>query len=79
MRTEHRVTISWESCFLGWIWRSCFIIWVASLNETLECRGREDPSTVIRQLSQAAIHMVSAWACDQLAAKVDDKSNEIRS
>ena len=22
LRTEHRVTISWEFCFLGWIWRN---------------------------------------------------------
>ena len=67
------------------VFQSCFISWVASLNETLEGVVAVDGKTLRRSFdsssSQAAIHMVSAWACDQKLVlgqrKVDDKSNEI--
>ena len=67
------------------VFQSCFISWVASLNETLEGVVAADGKTLRRSFdsssSQAAIHMVSAWACDQKLVlgqrKVDDKSNEI--
>ena len=67
------------------VFQSCFINWVASLNETLEGVVAADGKTLRRSVdsssSQAAIHMVSAWACDQKLVlgqrKVDDKSNEI--
>ena len=62
-----------------------FISWVASLNETLEGVVAVDGKTLRRSFdtnkSQAANHVVSAWACDQKLVlrqrKVDDKSNEI--
>ena len=65
--------------------QSCFISWVASLNETLEGVVAVDGKTLRRSFdtnsNQAAIHMVSAWACGQKFVigqrKVDDKSNEI--
>ena len=65
--------------------QSCFISWVASLNETLEGVVAVDGKTLRRSFdtnsNQAAIHMVSAWACGQKLVigqrKVDDKSNEI--
>ena len=65
--------------------QSCFISWVASLNETLRGVVAVDGKTLRRSFdtnsNQAAIHMVSAWACDQKLVlgqrKVDDKSNEI--
>ena len=65
--------------------QSCFISWVASLNETLEGVVAVDGKTLRRSFdsssSQAAIHMVSAWACGKKLVlgqrKVDDKSNEI--
>ena len=67
------------------VFQSCFISWVASLNETLEGVVAADGKTLRRSFvsssNQAAIHMVSAWACDQKLVlgqrKVDDKSNEI--
>ena len=67
------------------VFQSCFISWVASLNETLEGVVAVDAKTLRRSFdtssSLAAIHMVSAWACDQKLVlrqrKVDDKSNEI--
>ena len=67
------------------VFQSCFISWVASLNETLEGVVAADGKTLRQSFdsssSQAAIHMVSAWACDQKLVlgqrKVDDKSNEI--
>ena len=67
------------------VFQSCFISWVASLNETLEGVVAADGKTLRRSFdsssSHAAIHMVSAWACDQKLVlgqrKVDDKSNEI--
>ena len=67
------------------VFQSCFISWVASLNETLEGVVAVDGKTLRRSFdsssSRAAIHMVSAWACDQKLVlgqrKVDDKSNEI--
>ena len=65
--------------------QSCFIGWVASLNEMLEGVVAVDGKTLRRSFDtcsgKAAIHMVSAWACDQKLVpgqrKVDDKSNEI--
>ena len=65
--------------------QSCFISWVASLNETLEGVVAVDGKTLRWSFdtnsNQAAIHMVSAWACGQKLVlgqrKVDDKSNEI--
>ena len=65
--------------------QSCFISWVASLNERLEGVVAVDAKTLRRSFDtgsgKAAIHMVSAWACDQKLVlgqrKVDDKSNEI--
>ena len=65
--------------------QSCFISWVASLNETLEGVVAVDGKTLRRSFdtnsNQAAIHMVSAWACGPKLVigqrKVDDKSNEI--
>ena len=65
--------------------QSCFISWVASLNETLEGVVAVDGKTLRRSFdtnsNQAAIHMVSAWACGQKLVigqrKVDDKSNGI--
>ena len=67
------------------VFQSCFISWVANLNEALEGVVAVDGKTLRRSFdsssSQAAIHMVSAWACDQKLVlgqrKVDDKSNEI--
>ena len=51
------------------VFQSCFISWDASLNETLEGVVAVDWKTLRRSFdsssSQAAIHMVSAWACDQ--------------
>ena len=65
--------------------QSCFISRVASLNERLEGVVAVDGKTLRRSFDtgsgKAAIHMVSAWACDQKLVlgqrKVDDKSNEI--
>ena len=65
--------------------QSCFISWVASLNEMLGGIVAVDGKTLRRSFdtgsNKAAIHMVSAWACDQQLVlgqrKVDDKSNEI--
>ena len=67
------------------VFQSCFISWVASLNETLEGVVAADGKTLRRSFdtssSRAAIHMVSAWTCNQKLVlgqrKVDDKSNEI--
>ena len=67
------------------VFQSCFISWVASLNETLEGVVAVDGKTLRRSFdtnsNQVAIHMVSAWSCDQKLVlgqrKVDDKSNEI--
>ena len=67
------------------VFQSCFISWVASLNETLEGVVAVVGKTLRRSFDTskglAAIHMVSAWACDQKLVlgqrKVDDKSNEI--
>ena len=51
------------------VFQSCFISWVASLNETLEGDVAVDGKTLRRSFdtnsNQAAIHMVSAWSCDQ--------------
>ena len=67
------------------VFQSYFINWVASLNETLEGVVAMDGKTLGRSFdansNQAAIHMVSAWSCDQKLVlgqrKVDNKSNEI--
>ena len=67
------------------VFQSCFISWVASLNETLGGVVAVDGKTPRRSFdtskSQAALHMVSAWACGRKLVlgqrKVDDKSNEI--
>lgn len=63
----------------------CFAGWIASLHDVLEgvvavdgktLRGSFDTTT-----GKAAIHMISAWSCEQQLVlgqcKVDDKSNEI--
>lgn len=63
----------------------CLITWIASLHETLEGVVAIDGKTLRRSFdtssNKAAIHMISAWACDQQLVlgqrKVDDKSNEI--
>ena len=63
----------------------CFISWGASLNGMFGGVVAIDGKTLRRSFdtgsNKAAIHMVSAWACDhQLILghrKVDDKSNEI--
>ncbi len=63
----------------------CFVKWVADLHGTLEGVVAIDGKTLRRSFdtasNKAAIHMVSAWACEQKPVpgqrKVDDKSNEI--
>ena len=63
----------------------CFVTWVAELHGTLEGVVAIDGKTLRRSFdtgsNKAAIHMVSAWACEQKLVlgqrKVDDKSNEI--
>lgn len=65
--------------------QSCFISWISSLNEVFGSVVAVDGKTLRRSFDRgtgkAAIHMVSAWACDQQLVlgqrKVDDKSNEI--
>lgn len=65
--------------------QGCFISWIASLHEIFGGVVAVDGKTLRRSFdtasSKAAIHMVSAWACDQQLVpgqrKVDDKSNEI--
>ncbi|WP_419906276.1 ISAs1 family transposase [Hoeflea sp.] len=65
--------------------QSCFISWISSLNEMFGGVVAVDGKTLRRSFDtgsgKAAIHMVSAWACDQQLVlgqrKVDDKSNEI--
>ena len=67
------------------VFQSCFTSWVASLNETLEGVVAVDGKILRRSFdtnsNQAAIHMVSAWSCDQKLVlgqrKVNDESNEI--
>ena len=63
----------------------CFIAWIADLHEMLEGVVAVDGKTLRRSFDtgskRAAIHMISAFACDQQLIlgqrKVDDKSNEI--
>jgi len=63
----------------------CFMTWIGSLHEVLEGVIAVDGKTLRRSFdtpsSKAAIHMISAWACEQKLIlgqrKVDDKSNEI--
>jgi len=65
--------------------QSCFISWISSLNEMFGGVVAVDGKTLRRSFDagsgKAAIHMVSAWACDQQLVlghrEVDDKSNEI--
>ena len=65
--------------------QSCFISWVASLNERLEGVVAVDGKTLRRSFDtrsgKAAIHMVSASACNKKLVfghrKVDGKFNEI--
>ena len=63
----------------------CFIAWIASLHGLLEGVVAVDGKTLRRSFdtssAKAAIHMISAWSCEQKLVlgqrKVDDKSNEI--
>jgi predicted transposase YbfD/YdcC len=63
----------------------CFMTWVTGLHDTLEGVVAIDGKTLRRSFdttsNKAAIHLVSAWACEQNLVlgqrKVDDKSNEI--
>ena len=65
--------------------QQCFIAWIASLHDMLEGVVGVDGKTLRRSFdttsNKAAIHMISAWACDRKLVlgqrKVDDKSNEI--
>ena len=65
--------------------QQCFINWASSLHDTLKGVIAVDGKTRRRSFDtthgKAAIHMISAWACDQKLVlgqrKVDDKSNEI--
>ena len=63
----------------------CFMAWVASLSKSLEGVVAVDGKTLRRSFdtrsNKSAIHMVSAWACEQKLVlgqrKVDDRSNEV--
>lgn len=63
----------------------CFMTWAGSLYEVLEGVIAVDGKTLRRSFDtpsgKAAIHMISAWACEQKLIlgqrKVDDKTNEI--
>lgn len=63
----------------------CFMEWVASLHDVLDGVVAIDGKTLRRSFDttagKAAIHMISAWSCEQHLVlgqcKVDDKSNEI--
>ena len=63
----------------------CFAEWIASLHDVLEGVVAVDGKTLRRSFDtasgKAAIHMISAWSCEQQLVlgqcKVDDKSNEI--
>ena len=65
--------------------QSCFMSWAAGLNGKLEGVVAVDGKTLRRSFDtgsgKSAVHMVSAWACNQKLVlgqrKVDDKSNEI--
>ena len=63
----------------------CFTEWIASLHDVLDGVVAIDGKTLRRSFDtttgKAAIHMISAWSCEQHLVlgqcKVDDKSNEI--
>ena len=63
----------------------CFAAWVSSVHEAFGGVVAIDVKTLRRSFDttsgQAAIHMISAWSCEQQLVlgqcKVDDKSNEI--
>jgi len=63
----------------------CFAEWIASLHDVLDGVVAIDGKTLRRSFDaasgKAAIHMISAWSCEQKLVlgqcKVDDKSNEI--
>ena len=65
--------------------QQCFVNWVADLHGTLDGVIAVDGKTLRRSFdtatNKAAIHVISAWACEQKLVlgqrKVDDKSNEI--
>ena len=65
--------------------QQCFVNWVAGLHGTLDGVIAIDGKTLRRSFdtaaNKAAIHVISAWACEQKLVlgqrKVDDKSNEI--
>lgn len=65
--------------------QQCFMTWARGLHETLEGVIAIDGKTMRRSFDpakeKAAVHMISAWACEQGLVlgqrKVDDKSNEI--
>lgn len=65
--------------------QECFVTWVGALQGTINGVIAVDGKTLRRSFDAAAnkpaIHVVSAWACEQKLVlgqrKVDDKSNEI--
>lgn len=65
--------------------QQCFVNWVAGLHGALDGVIAVDGKTLRRSFdtatNKAAIHVISAWACEQKLVlgqrKVDDKSNEI--
>ena len=65
--------------------QQCFVTWVGALQGTINGVIAVDGKTLRRSFDAAAnkpaIHVVSAWACEQKLVlgqrKVDDKSNEI--
>ncbi len=64
----------------------CFMAWIASLSEALEGVVAVDGKTLRRSFdtssNKSAIHMISAWACDQKLVlgqrKVDDSKVTVR-
>lgn len=64
----------------------CFAVWIASLHDALDGVVAIDGKSLRRSFDttsgKAAIHMISAWSCEQQLVlgqcKVDDKSNEIK-
>ena len=65
--------------------QQCFIAWIASLHDMPEgvvgVDGKPLRQSFDTTSNKAAIHMISAWACDRKPVpgqrKVDDRSNEI--
>lgn len=66
--------------------QACFLRWMNALGQTIEAQGIALDGKVLRRshdhgIGQAAIDMVSAWACTNHLVlgqvKVDEKSNEI--